>query len=121
MAGEKQGYKLTVAGPGHNFEREVDEAIASQIISLVMTGRVSQPAGGAHSQGTSHGGGAIGRAHAASHGAPVKVGGSLASHIKAKKGDKKSEQSLLSDSALAHWSERKSAYGKSCRRGLSGS
>lgn len=100
MAGEKQGYKLTVAGPGHNFEREVDEAIASQIISLVMTGRVSQPAGGAHSQGTSHGGGAIGRAHAASHGAPVKVGGSLASHIKAKKGDKNQNNRFL---ATAHW------------------
>ncbi len=41
MVGEKQVYKLTVAGPGHNFEREIDEALASQIISLTMTGKMS--------------------------------------------------------------------------------
>ncbi|MCK1283736.1 hypothetical protein IVB41_07255 [Bradyrhizobium sp. 44] len=98
MAGKKQGYKLTVAGPGHSFEREIDEAIASQIISLVITGKVSHAADARHSGGGSPGSGA--GAHAPAHAAPARVGGSLASHIKAKKGDKNQNNRFL---ATAHW------------------
>jgi hypothetical protein len=98
MAGKKQGYKLTVVGPGHNFEREIDEAIASQIISVAMMGKVSQPAEAA---GGSRGGGANGAgSHAPAYAASAKVGASLASHIKAKKGDKNQNNRFL---ATAHW------------------
>jgi hypothetical protein len=98
MASKKQGYKLTVAGPGHNFEREIDEAIASQIISLAMTGKMISHAAGASqpSAGASSGAGSI----AAANGTPQKVGGSLASHIKAKKGDKNQNNRFL---ATAQW------------------
>jgi hypothetical protein len=99
MASKKQGYKLTVAGPGHNFEREIDETIASQIISLAMTGKVSHgAAAGSHAGGSSHGAGE----NAGSHGSPhvPRIGGSLASHIKAKKGDKNQNNRFL---ATAHW------------------
>jgi hypothetical protein len=41
MAGKKQGYKITVAGPGHNFEQSIDAEIASKILSLVMTGAIT--------------------------------------------------------------------------------
>jgi hypothetical protein len=102
MAGKKQGYKLTVAGPGHNFEREIDEAIASQIISLAMTGKISPPGDASHSSGASHSGGkggGTGSSHAA-HAAPAKMGGSLASHIKAKKGEKNQNNRFL---ATAQW------------------
>jgi len=98
MAGKKQGYKLTVAGPGHNFEREIDEAIASQIISLAMTGNVGHAA---HVQDAGHNArGGDGGAHGAGHSAQTKIGGSLASYIKAKKGDKNQNNRFL---ATAHW------------------
>jgi hypothetical protein len=38
MARKQRGYVVTVAGPGHNFERPSDETIASQILALTMTG-----------------------------------------------------------------------------------
>ena len=101
MAGKKQGYKLTVAGPGHNFEREIDEEVASQIISLAMTGKVSHAAQGqnaghnAHSAGTSGAG-----VHRSDHPAPARVGGSLATYIKAKKGEKNQNNRFL---ATAQW------------------
>jgi hypothetical protein len=101
MASKKQGYKLTVAGPGHNFEREIDEAIASQIISLAMTGRVAHGAPALGAGHNAHGGEASGAvAHSSGHAASAKVGGSLASHIKAKKGDKNQNNRFL---ATAHW------------------
>lgn len=101
MAGNKQGYKLTVAGPGHNFERDIDEEIASQIISLAMTGKVTHAAQAQNAGHTAHGAGARGAgAHGAGHPAPVRVGGSLASFIKTKKGDKNQNNRFL---ATAQW------------------
>ena len=97
MAIKKQGYKLTVAGPGHLFEREIDEAIASQIITLAITGKVEHVT--THSAVASHSA-ASAASHAAAHPAPSKIGGSLASHIKAKKGDKNQNNRFL---ATAHW------------------
>ena len=35
---EDEGYKLTLTGPGHTFERDVDEDIATKIITFVMGG-----------------------------------------------------------------------------------
>lgn len=99
MAGKKQGYKLTVTGPGHNFEREIDEAIASQILALAMTGKPSH-ASGVNSHAVAAGGGAGSGSHAVAHAAPAKVGGSLASHIKSKKGEKNQNNRFL---ATAHW------------------
>lgn len=88
---------MTVAGPGHNFERDIDEAIASQIISLAMTGKAQaqHAGGGAHHGGTSGAG-----AHTSDHAAPAKVGGSLASYVKAKKGEKNQNARFL---AVSHW------------------
>jgi hypothetical protein len=45
MAG-KQGYTVTVSGPGHNFERPIDEATANKILNLIMTGTLPGGAGG---------------------------------------------------------------------------
>jgi hypothetical protein len=97
MAGKKQGYKLAVVGPGHNFERQIDEALASQIISLAMTGKIAHSTGSSHAGGNPSGGGG---SLAGANGATRKVGGSLASHIKAKKGDKNQNNRFL---ATAHW------------------
>lgn len=87
-------YKLSVAGPGHTFERDIDELLASQIIALALTGRVS----GAPDSMTSN------SSHSAGTGShesrPTQVRGSLASHIKAKKGDKNQNNRFL---ATAHW------------------
>ncbi|MDF0494404.1 hypothetical protein P0R27_13940 [Bradyrhizobium yuanmingense] len=40
MAAKKgdEGYKLTLTGPGHTFEREVNEDVATKIITFVMGG-----------------------------------------------------------------------------------
>jgi hypothetical protein len=35
---EDEGYKLTLAGPGHTFERDVDEDVATKILTFVMGG-----------------------------------------------------------------------------------
>ena len=115
MASKKQGYKVTVAGPGHNFERDIDEMIASQIISLAMTGKAStgSDAGAAGSNDTRD-------LNASSHGSPQasQVRGSLASHIKAKKGDKNQNTRFL---ATAQWlSDRSGDYGQSGRASLIG-
>jgi hypothetical protein len=99
MTSKKHGYKLSVAGPGHNFERDIDETIASQIISLAMTGKVSHDAASvSRTGGANHGAGG----NAGSHGSSqvLHIGGSLASHIKAKKGDKNQNNRFL---ATAHW------------------
>lgn len=97
MAGKKQGYSVTVAGPGHNFERTIDEATASQILALIMTGAAA-PAGGA-----------VG-ARGTGTGAPTPPGTasqsnsskniSLAAYIKAKKGEKNQVTRFL---ATASW------------------
>jgi hypothetical protein len=98
MASKKNGYKLTVAGPGHNFEREIDEALASQIISLALTGKVSHATPATHSEGSSDRGGA--GSHTPAPVAQTRVSGSLAGYIKAKKGDKNQNSRFL---ATAHW------------------
>jgi hypothetical protein len=99
MANKKQGYKVTVVGDGHNFERNVEEALAAQIISLVMTGGVSKDSGvGLSGTGSTNGA----KPNSGSHEAPhvMQVRGSLASHIKAKKGDKNQNNRFL---ATAEW------------------
>lgn len=45
MTGKKDGYTITVAGPGHNFERAIDEATANIILNLIMTGSVAAVSG----------------------------------------------------------------------------
>src|SRR5947209_19793974 len=94
MASKKQAYKVTVAGPGHNFERNVDEATAGQILSLIMTGAAAPSHGGAG--GAPAGNGAA--APAASHSAGKNM--SLAAFIKAKKGEKNQVTRFL---ATASW------------------
>lgn len=44
MADKKEAYTVKVSGPGHNFERAIDESIANTILNLVMTGTL--PAAG---------------------------------------------------------------------------
>jgi len=100
MAGKKQGYTLTVAGPGHNFEREIDEAMASQIVSLAMTGKIS--AADVSSSGGVGGAGLPGD----SHGATPKASGSLAGYVKAKKAEKNQVRRFL---VTAHWLSGRSA------------
>jgi hypothetical protein len=96
MVGEKQAYKLTVAGPGHNFEREIDEALASQIISLTMTGKMSAEPAAFRAGDTGGGSGS----HTNPNGSTPKVGGSLASYIKAKKAEKNQVRRFL---VTAYW------------------
>jgi|tagenome__1003787_1003787.scaffolds.fasta_scaffold19079301_1 hypothetical protein len=100
MAGKKQGYMLTVAGPGHNFEREIDEAMASQIISLAMTGKISA------AQATPSEGAGRAEAHAALQASTQKATGSLASYIKAKKAEKNQVRRFL---VTGHWLSGRSA------------
>ena len=35
------GYSITLKGPGHTFERTIEEDLANRIINLVMTGGAS--------------------------------------------------------------------------------
>jgi hypothetical protein len=90
-------YKITVSGPGHNFEQSIDAVMASQIIALVMTGAVAPMHGG----GTS---GAQAAATVASTTAAKGAGDtkniSLAAYIKAKKGDSNQITRFL---ATASW------------------
>lgn len=105
MASKKQGYKLTVAGPGHNFEREIEEMVASQIISLAMTGKVSGTAepGSRATSPSSHedGSNAVSPASTA-----TQARGSLASYIKSKKAEKNQVRRFL---VTAHWLSRRTA------------
>jgi hypothetical protein len=96
MASKKQAYKVTVAGPGHNFERNVDEATAGQILSLIMTGAAAPSHGGA--AGAHAGNGAAAPAASTAHSAGKNM--SLAAFIKAKKGEKNQVTRFL---ATASW------------------
>jgi hypothetical protein len=99
MASKKEGYKLTVAGPGHNFEREIDEMVASQIISLAMTGKVSgmaEPGSRVTGPSSQEAG-----SNAVSPGSTAtQARGSLASYIKSKKAEKNQVRRFL---VTAHW------------------
>ena len=103
MAGKKQAYKVAVTGPGHNFERTIDEATAGQILSLIMTG-VAAPSNG------NAGAHAINSATPAATGAAAPQGAgkniSLAAFIKAKKGEKNQITRFL---ATASWLSGRSA------------
>lgn len=96
MAGKKQAYKVTVVGPGHNFERTVDEATAGQILSLIMTGTAASTNGRA--VGAHPGNGAT--PAPASTPQSAGKGISLAAFIKAKKGDKNQNNRFI---ATASW------------------
>jgi hypothetical protein len=92
----KKDYKVTVVGTGLNFEQPVDMATASQIISLVMTGAVTSTPGGGTPQPHQ-----TAVAPPAGESAPPKnVTVSLASYIKAKKGESNQNVRFL---ATAHW------------------
>jgi hypothetical protein len=94
----KQPYKVSITGPGHSFERDVDELTATSLINLAVTGKVeTASAGGAASTGGAPTGGAGSGVPA---GAKKPAGISLASHIKAKKGDKNQVVRFL---ATAQW------------------
>jgi hypothetical protein len=98
MAKKQQCYMVTVAGPGHNFERPIDEATASQILALIMTGTATPAGGSVGERGAGAGGGASTPTGASSQ-SPAK-NGSLAAHIKAKKGEKNQITRFL---ATASW------------------
>jgi hypothetical protein len=102
MAGKKQAYKVTVAGPGHNFERDVDEATAGQILSLLMTGAAAPSHGGAAGAHAGNGAAAPAASKPQSDGKNM----SLAAFIKAKKGEKNQITRFL---ATASWLSGRSA------------
>jgi hypothetical protein len=57
MASKKQGYTVAVTGPGHDFNREIDEPLAIQILNLVTTGSLTAgPTGGNLTNGSGTGG-----------------------------------------------------------------
>ena len=92
MASKKNEYKITVAGPGHNFEQSIDAATATQIIALVLTGAVAAAPGGGDGETSAA------PAGEASKGPTQNV--SLASYIKAKKAESNQNARFL---ATAHW------------------
>jgi hypothetical protein len=47
MVGKKQGYSVTVKGPGHNFSRDIEETVAIKILNLVTSGVVPYGSGSA--------------------------------------------------------------------------
>jgi hypothetical protein len=59
MASKSEGYTVTVVGPGHNFERAIDEGTANKIINLIMTGSMPAGAGGASSSTVTSGAKAV--------------------------------------------------------------
>ncbi|MFZ5739371.1 MAG: hypothetical protein ACOY6K_21085 [Pseudomonadota bacterium] len=97
MSAEKQEltYKVTIAGPGHTFERDVDEVVATKLIALAITGK-PEPAP-AVANGNSLPGGT-----AATVRPRNTAQGSLATYIRAKGGDQSQIQRFL---ATAHWLE----------------
>jgi hypothetical protein len=87
-------YKVTITGPGHSFEKEVDELIAAKLITFAITGKVEAASG---TGGGKSSGGGDETTGAASRPA---IKGSLAGHIKAKKADKNQVLRFL---ATAQW------------------
>jgi hypothetical protein len=92
MAKKTQSYTVKVTGPGHDFERSIDEAVAGQILALVMIGAVSPPARGAPPNGGREG----------TPGLVRGAGGnlSLAAYIKSNKGGTTQTIRFL---ATAYW------------------
>ncbi len=84
-------YKVTITGPGHSFEKDVDEVIATKLITFAVTGKVE--AGGSASKMPD--GGKVG-----GNEARPTIRSSLASHIKAKKAESNQNGRFL---ATAHW------------------
>lgn len=97
MAKKAQSYRVKVTGPGHEFERTIDETVASKILALVMTA-VPSPSG--------NGGGADG-GDLVTPGAKRPKGGdvSLAAYIKSKKGEQSQMTRFL---ATAFWLSNRS-------------
>jgi hypothetical protein len=98
MAGKKLGYRVTVAGPGHNFDRTIDEATASQILAIVMTGAAPASGGTAGARHGAGGGASTPPGAASPQGSAKNM--SLAAYIKAKKGEKNQITRFL---ATASW------------------
>jgi hypothetical protein len=94
MSAEEQQltYNVTITGPGHSFEKPIDELTATKLITFAVTGKIDGGGGGKSSSGN----------EAASGGGEVrqKIRGSLASHLKAKKADKSQVMRFL---ATAQW------------------
>lgn len=86
-------YRVTIAGPGHSFEKEIDELTATKLITFAVTGKVDADGGG---RGRSSNGKDVPAA-----GEPRQlIRSSLASHIKAKKAEKNQVLRFL---ATAQW------------------
>lgn len=90
----KKDYKLTVVGPGHNFEQAIDAATASQVLALVMTGAVAVAPTGMAAAPRAAGGAA------APHADGDAKNMSLAAYIKSKKGESNQITRFL---ATASW------------------
>jgi hypothetical protein len=93
MAAKKQAYTVKVTGPGHNFERTIDELTAGQILSLIMVGATAT----SNASGAKH---TVNNATPAAAGTAIPKNISLAALIKAKKGDKNGNTRFL---ATAFW------------------
>lgn len=89
-AEQQQTYKITITGPGHSFEKDVDELVATKLITIAITGKLGE-AGSANGSSGGTGQPAGDR--------PV-VRGSLASHIKSKKAEKSQVLRFL---VTAYW------------------
>lgn len=86
-------YKISITGPGHSFEKEIDEFIATRLITIAITGKADLGGGSVGNNPTGLEGGLNG-------GQRPAIRGSLASHIKAKKADKNQVLRFL---ATAQW------------------
>ena len=89
---EHPAYKVTIKGPGHTFEKNVDELIATKLIAFAVTGNL-EAGGSANKTPDSSDNPSV------SDGRPT-IRGSLASHIKAKKAEGNQNRRFL---ATAHW------------------
>src|SRR5436309_2577843 len=97
MSAEEQQltYKVTITGPGHTFEREINEVTATKLITIAVSGKVDGAGGGSNRAS-----GANGSDASTADEARPPVRGSLASHIKAKKAEKNQVLRFL---ATAQW------------------
>jgi hypothetical protein len=94
MSADEARYKITISGPGHTFEKEIDELLATKLIAFAVTGKIETLGVGGNGKST------IGAQASANGDARPTVRGSLASHIKTKKADKNQVLRFL---ATAQW------------------
>lgn len=92
MSAEQQQltYKVAITGPGHSFEKEIDEVTATKLITFAVTGNVNTGGSDKSLNGNDVSAG----------GDRQVIRGSLASQIKAKRADKNQVLRFL---ATAQW------------------